>query len=328
MKKFAGIFKFIIKLLGVCLASYALYTLLFWFLWEWEKGPDAYDDSYDRAFLRQIKAIKDKERDPEIIVFGSSCVAFAIDTQTLSEKTGMNAQILGVEASIGDDFLAGRLKKYAKKGDVLVYILGKASDRAADFITVSVAYEADKELLKEYWNEEKSGLKFYRRKLIWRKLYSMSVAGLVENVRSHLSNREQIYTISSFDEKGNMIAERTGNLMGDELNPDDTIVFEDLDADKLEGFNNFYAWCKENDIELYIAYQPYMEGSYTTTEEGLKEFDEKVDKLMDAPVLLSQKDYILPYGYFYNHPYHLNTEGAVVYSEILGEALKGYIKER
>ena len=98
MKKF---FLFILKFISILVSAVCMYHLLFWFLWQSDICPNAYDNAYQRALLWQYHALLEEDREPEIIVFGSSYVPFGVDTAVLEEITGQEAQILGVEASLG-----------------------------------------------------------------------------------------------------------------------------------------------------------------------------------------------------------------------------------
>lgn len=317
--------KFIIKVAIVFLGAFGVYNILFWFLWEYDDGPNAYDEAYQRALLYQFEALGEEDRNPQVVVVGSSYVPFAIDSKVLSEITQMETQTLGIEASVGDIFLLEELKKNAVKGDIIVFVLGKASHLDDDFMTVSVALEGNRKLLREYWSDKSYFVNYFKSKLTWRKLYSLSMGKIVEGVRSKISTKEQAYSLASFDAKGNMISERDGNLLGGVPYNSDIISFDDLSLEKLDYINEYYQWCLDNEITLLISYQPYIDESCVNTAGEIEEFDKLVKEYIAAPVLLSQKDYMFPFEYFYNHIYHMNSKGAAEYSTILGNAVCDYI---
>ena len=323
IKKIASL---IIKFGLVLLGAYALYQGLFWFLWQSDLCPNAYDDAYQNALTLQYRALMDETRDNEIIVFGSSYVPFGIDTDVLSQETGMDSQVLGVEASLGIPVLVDILKETAKPGDTVVYMLGKSNWYDEDFIVLSCAFESDKELLNWYWDSREGNVAVYKKNLVWRKLYALFASKPIEYVRSHISNKVQVYSRESFDEKGNMIAlEREGTLISTDVSPTDSITFEDMEIETLDMLNEFSSWCQANDITFVICYSPWIDGSLGQSDQEILEYHNQMVDYMDADILLTPQAYFLPVTDFYNHYAHLNSEGARNYSRILGQAINDYM---
>lgn len=323
MKKFI---LFVIKFIAVLGITYGAYHTLFWFLWQSEFCPDAYEDAYQKALLLQYQALQEHQ-EPEVIVFGSSYVPFGIDTAVMENELGCPVQTLGVEASIGIPFLVDILYDTAKAGDTIVYMLGKSNWSNEDFMVISAALESDKELLAGYWTGKEGTLENYRNKLIWRKLYALILADAVEAVRTGISEKERVYSIDSFDERGNMTVLREGNLIGTDVSPIETLCFEDMELETMDLLNEFADWCEEQGITFVIAYGMYIEGSLIETEEELVEYHRQMTDYMKADILGIPQDYFLPVEYFYNHTAHLNSEGAREYSMILSEKLQEYFSE-
>lgn len=316
----------IIKFGFIFLLAYSIYQGLFWYLWQYDKGPKAYSGAYQNALTLQYHALADDNREPEVIVFGSSYVPFGIDTDVLSEETGCESQILGVEASLGIPVLVDILKETAKPGDTIVYMLGKSNWYNEDFIVLSCAFEGDKDLLDWYWSIRPGKLDMYKKNLVWRKLYALIASRPVEAIRSSISDKIQVYSRESFDEKGNMIAiEREGTLISTEVNPSDTLTFEEMELETMDMLNEFKNWCDEQGISFVICYSPNIDGSIGATDDQLLEYHHQMMEYIDADILLTPQDYFLPVTDFYNHYAHLNSEGARKYSHVLGSALRSYM---
>ncbi len=300
------------------------YKGFFHVMWEADWGPDAFDGAYQHALLRQYNALE-AEREPEVIIYGASYVPFGIDGETMKASLGQEVQILGVEASFTVTSLNDFLKNSAIPGDTIVYMLGSANipyeGPNSDFITMSIALESDKEKLFRYWERKDWDMEHMRNILLWRKLYTMIASKPVEVVRKGLSDKEQVYDIASFDERGMMTVLREGTLIPTEITPYDTLQFDDINLQAMDELNEFKMWCDENNISFYICYSPMIEGSLITSEEGIAKYHEDVVSYMDCEVLGRPEDYFLPIEDFYNHIYHLNTNGARAYSQILADKL-------
>jgi len=328
MKERKTFLLFLLKFSLLLVLAYGAWQLLFWFLWKSEIGPDAYDNAYQRALLWQIDAIQDPERDPEIIIFGSSYVPYGIDKGTMDEilkEENMQVQTLGIEAAIGIPYLIDTLKDSVKPGDMVVYILGESNPEDTSIMSISAALEPDKEKLLAYWDSVGGVPETY---LTWRKMYALIASGPIEAVRSKMSDKEQVYRADSFDEKGNMTVLRVGTQISTDVSPEDTIRYEDLEEETMDALNEFSKWCDENDVEFVIAYSPTIAGSWVEDSLMFKTFNNDVEYYMEAPVIGEFQEYELPVEDFYNHPLHLNSKGAVKYSTILATKLKDYMDNK
>ncbi len=314
---------FILKTIVFVFLVTVLFRALFWFLWKYEKGPEAYAKSYQRALLKQIYALEDADRDPRVIVFGSSYVPYGIDKETLEESIGdgREVQTLGIEAAIGIPYLTQVLRETAKEGDTVIYMLGESNPHETSVMSISAALEPDKEKLTAYWKKYGIVSKTY---LCWRKIYALTASVPVEKLRSAFSKKEQIYNIDSFDEKGNMTVLREGTQISPNTDHDDVITIDEVDLETIADLNDFNAWCGENGVEFIICFSPTVEESWSEEEGMFESFDEDITAALNAPVLGSFGDYTIPAEYFFNHPLHLNTEGAKIYSKLLGEKYASY----
>ena len=323
MKKYIT---FIIKIILVGAVAVGIYKGGFYILWRWNAGPKAYDNAYQKALLLQYQALE-RERDNEIIVFGASDVPFGIDTDTMEQVTGEKTQILGIEAGIGISILVDMLYEVAEPGDTIVYMLGTSNTCDGDFLTLSAAFEGDKDVLNWYWNRNQGDFGHFEQKLIWRKMYALMLGGAVEKVRYGITHKEQVYSLDSFDGDGNMTALREGTLISTEVEPEYEWIMDDIDTDTLDEINEFSKWCRENDITFVVCYGMMIEGSIYEPEETLTKLHNELSEYLDADILLTPADYLLPVECFYNHESHLNSEGAARYSTILGNAINDYRSE-
>lgn len=312
---------FVIKVTLVLLCAYYAYQGLFWYLWIYKDGPRAYDKAYQHALYLQYEQIKNPDRDNEIIFFGSSTCAFGIDVDTVKDITGENAQIFGIESAISPKFLMKQLKEIAKPGDTIVCIFDGGDDSSEDFITTCCAFEDNKEFLSEYMKRNSYDFDIHKPTLIWRKIYALSGSKLVESVRSKLSEKDQVYKLSSFDENGNMKPEKDACFVSDNVDPSVLFTMDDNTDDLITMFNEFDAWCKDNNIRFVIAYNMHPEGSIINDEASLLEYHEAMTKAFTAEIITTPLDGVLPVNNFFNSYFHLNNDGAREYSKRIAEKL-------
>ena len=328
-KKTAKAFiKLLLKGLVLFLLCLVLRRVLFDILWLDPDFPDAYDRSYERALLRQVDALT-ADRDPQTIVFGSSYVPFGVDTSEMESVLGQKTQILGVEGSMGIPILIDLARKAVRPGDTLIYMLGAANQSYEDPVAICAALEPDKELLMSYI-ESRDGLKDSRNPLIWRKIYTLTIGRPVIWFESKLSGKKQIYSIDSFDECGNMTADRLGSLPAmDEYNEAyEYLEMDDMDKKTAEKLNEFKAWCDKNGVTLVIAYAPFLDVTIENDDDALNAFHNELSKALHMDFINRPQDTLMEKKYFYNHPAHLNSEGARIYSHALAGSLIRYREEK
>ena len=323
-----GMLKLAVKALLVFALCFILKQVLFDVLWLDPDFPNAYDRSFEHALMLQAKALS-AERDSEVIVFGASYVPFSIDNAEMESVLGQKTQILGVEASMGIPVLIDLLYDSARPGDTIVYMLGTANHSMEDTVAICAALESDKEMLMSYI-QKRDGLKDSRSNLIWRKLYTLTLGKPVIWAESKLAKKKQVYSIDSFDENGNMIIDRPEPLpaMAGFTEAYESIEMDDVDLKTVDQLNEFSEWCKKNDITFVIAYAPFMDVIIINTEEQLNEFQDEVTSALHVDFINRLQDTIMPRDCFYNHPSHLTTPYAKVYSHDLAVALKNYCEEK
>lgn len=316
--------KLLLKGVLLFLLCLALRRIIFDILWLDPDFPDAYDLSYERALLRQVETLKE-DRDPETIVFGASYVPFGIDVSEMETVLDQKTQILGVEAGMGIPVLIELAEKTVRTGDTLIYMLGTSNQSYEDPIAICAALEPDKELLMSYM-ENRDGLKNSRDALIWRKMYSLILGKPVIWFESKLARKKQIYTIDSFDDHGNMIADRPGPLpaMDGYNEAYEYLEMDDMDMNTLEKLNELKIWCDSNNVTMVIAYAPFLDVTIENDEETLNTFHEELSSVLHIDFINTVGDTLMEKKYFFNHPSHLNSEGARIYSHALAESLIRY----
>ncbi|MBR5420976.1 MAG: hypothetical protein IK115_07515 [Lachnospiraceae bacterium] len=320
-----GLLKLLIRGALLALLCYLGHCLLFDLLWLEPDAPIAYDISYEKGLLKQVHALQSKRED-NVIIFGASYVSFGIDAAEMESILGQPVQTLGVEASMGIPVLIDLLKKTAQPGDTVIYMLGEANSSAENSIAICAALESDKELLYSYI-ASRDGLKDKRSNLIWRKLYALTIGKPVIRMEALLSKKKQVYSIDSFDERGNMVVDRPGPL--DTLViPFEKLDMEDIELETMDKLNLFIDWCGANEVNFVVAYAPFMEESLDNSSEELDAFHEEISAYLHADFIDKPQDTLLPADRFYNHPSHLNSVGAKEYSHDLAERLKKYREEK
>lgn len=93
----------------------------------------------------------------------------------------------------------------------------------------------------------------------------------------------------------------------------------EISAKKVEYFNKFIAICKQENIRLIIAVSPNYK--YLLEQKWVEKIRQITNK-EDIPFLYHENDSLfLSHREWFNEPFHLNDEGAHIYSRIISEEI-------
>ncbi|MGL4999023.1 MAG: hypothetical protein ACRC5T_08665 [Cetobacterium sp.] len=267
-------------------------------------------NTYSLAHIDKIELLKKDTKNQRIILFGGSNVAFGFDSNLL-EKTFSNYDVLnvGTVATLGMRFPLNEIKKYLKKGDLLL-------------------------VFPEYGHYQDGGygggpvweVFSYRRNIPNLELLTkiipsiQSVITLQINAFSskNLFDKTFTYDRRGFNSKGDYIAHHKFPM---KKMPAAKFLVTNLD-------NSFYDYLKDykNSLDQVGVKSYYFPPVYQKSSGDLSK--DEIKKIYSKSELFFSNDfekYFLDDDLFYDTLYHLNKEGSILRTNILIEDLKKII---
>lgn len=326
-------------------------------------------------WVREMTVIKHDIADklsnsPKILIGGGSCTLFSIDTQTLTNNLKIPVINMGLHAGLPLDTLLEEARYSAKKGDVI--ILPLETSHYSNIVqpnkwTARNTFAWEREL----WNQLSviDKIKYIINISPSSSYFNLTMPYVFFELGTAKYNEkfhpEKIQKrLSSFDDK-NILArfaastppiklteysaynlDKLGNMRGNVgkkwafttgRSPENYI---NVSNESLEKLKLFVKQMNEMGIAVYFANIPYIDReslNYKQIKLANKKFKDTISSF--SCVIDDRQDLIFPLKYFYDTELHLNSEGRIVRTKLLEEAIKknilvnnpncrqGYLKE-
>jgi hypothetical protein len=193
------------------------YTVLFWIavvavlalmigLIRWRMTVDT--NSYILAWQDKMDMLSATNREPSIVLFGGSNVAFGFHSQMIVDSIGMPVINAGLHAGMGLKFMMDECFPLLRKGDVLVFTPETASHFYGD----------------TYYGGETFVTMFYLGMVPWHEISSKQVRRIIEQTPTFIMDkifspalyfkwRENAYQRTGFNRYGDMVWHWTGDSL-------------------------------------------------------------------------------------------------------------------
>ncbi len=274
--------------------------------------PEQYDNSFMGALDEKYEALT-KTEGKKMVVIGGSSVAFGVDTRLIQKYVNMPVINFGLYAALGTKLMLDLSYKHINEGDIVV-----------------IAPELDAQTLSLYFNSESTlqamesdpkMLTEIREENLFNLLgatWNLGTSKLQYIINNNKPNPDGVYNSKNFNEYGDLIFERSENIMPlyyeptQLVNPTASIVSDDF----IEYLNEYINHCKREGAEVYFSFCPMNEKGLdpSVTEESLDEFSNYLQKELDCEIISDINDYVYEAGYFYDTNFHLNSAGATTHT--------------
>ncbi len=256
------------------------------------------DEKVDR--LRSIDGEK-------IVVVGGSSVAFGLDSELLSEYTGMPVVNFGLYAALGTKVMLDLSRSGIGRGDVVI-----------------IAPEVSAQTMSMYFSTETTLQAIDDDYSLLRYMDIDNIPSLLSGMFRHVGNKvklalsgkpdpEGVYNSKSFNEYGDVSYERPSNVMELYYDPNTPIVLDDsiISEDFIDYLNDYIAYCRLVGAEVYFSFSPMnaLAVSKHYTQDELRAFERMLGEKISCDIISYVDDYILDAGYFFDSNFHLNDTG-------------------
>lgn len=278
-----------------------------------------YGASANGQFANKVEAIIANEGKKRVIFFGSCSTWYGLDEETLSDgKLFINGEVLLNAGIIGGTCALSQINiinNYINRNDKFIYLIEAGSDfqllldfdlDSRIFIGVENNYDLLSSLtMTDYTNVLPALSDFLYSK---KRYLDLEEGGSYDDV------------YEAMNEHGFLIDERFHKEYEEEYSLPDTDKLND--GKMISNILKVYRKCRS---PMYFAFGPLSDGCVSPEE--VAAFDATVANQLalygySSRLLCNLSDCILPRKYFYDTSYHLTTEGAVVFSEMLLQKMK------
>ncbi len=261
-----------------------------------------YSGSYNAALIDKVERLE-SIREPKIVLLGTSTLPFGIRSEMIEGAMGMPTVNMGLHAALGNAFHEEMAKYNICPGDIYVlsdpeYSSDVMYDPAAAWITIENHYHLWRLIRLKDIPAMFEAFPVYLKKSLT--LYAEGTGNL---------DPGDFYSRSAFNEYGDIGTPRYGT----HYFPQSAAV-PGVSAEAADRINRLNRYITSRGASLVVAGYPIANGSYTSDPKDYAAFGEKLQAALECPVISNFEDYMMDDKYFYNTNYHLNSDGASLYT--------------
>ena len=283
--------------------------------------PAVYSESY-YAELPELVRRADNAEGKKLILIGGSNVAFGTDTELLEELLAQEGYAytvcpLGLYAAVGTSAMLSLSEKSLKKGDIVILAIEPNEGTMSTYFGATAFLKCSE---KAKWMIPR--LNKDQRSAVYGN-YAGYLSERFSVVRSgELPQAEGAYAKSAFNEQGNMVYTREGNIMALGYDYGEMIDLGSLGLDGafVSEINEYCELAASRGASVYMSFSPMNASAVTDrSEEVIRAYFSLMNHGFSCPVISDPHDYIMDSGWFYDSNFHLNSAGAEVRTVHLAE---------
>ena len=282
-----------------------------------------------QTFYGEIPALYQRLKDApgkRIVLIGNSALAFGVRTDLLEQEMGGYSAILfGVYGAVGTKAMLEISKVSIQPGDIVIIAPELYEQTASLYFSPTDFWrtaDGEAEMLRFLSPEEKVQMVYAFPAYAAEKYrYASGLDTLTA---------EDPYSRAAFENEagenvGYMLFERPYNVMAGGYDAANlpNLSPEVFGAGFLDYLNDYAAWAAERGASVYYGFTPL--NALSLGDDAAEQADALYDYLcgaLDFPVLGHPAKYIMDYRLFYDNNVHVNSVGALYYTDTLAEDLK------
>ena len=276
-----------------------------------------YTDNYQASIIDKVARLESLES-PKIILVGNSNLVYGINSELIQEEMGMPVVNLGLHGGLGNMFHEDMAKLNIGEGDIVV---------------VCHTSYADENQLE---NPELTWMTIENHRNLWNIVQPKDIGALLTGLPSYVLKTSYFWLTGQEDHTVNKHNQRkVFNEYGDNVYPRDKVLYKftagtvdvpEINQNCIGRLNEFDQYCDDRGADMVIAAYPIADCEFTPDEIEYIEFQNKLAQELECEIISDFTDYFISSELFYDTPYHLSSEGAVVRTQQLILDLKEYLE--
>ncbi|HEX6440519.1 MAG TPA: hypothetical protein VF182_25595 [Candidatus Binatia bacterium] len=246
---------------------------------------------------------------PRIVFVGGSNLAFGLDSAAVERSLGYHPVNMGLDISLGLDFMLREIEPFLARGDVVVI-----SPEYEEFIDM---YPGKSITLFPEATIYPRAMRFFSYRHftllldegliligeITRAAVRFLTVGVSNEVRS-----DNPYVRSAFNEYGDITRHhnlKSRHISIRQFGPSSPESITRV-IDRLNQFNDH---CRSDGISVFYSYPPIFSGQLEAYTEMIHDIASNLTRRLHFPILNTPDDMSFPANYMFDHEYHLTLSG-------------------
>ena len=239
-----------------------------------------------------------------LIFVGGSSLAYGLDSHLIKKQVGVEVVNMGVQASLGLDFMINQVKGSLKKKDIVVLNLEPG-------LLGTIPMEGQETILKLFiLRPEVIGTNFkFKHISIFFNNYHILMSDIIKD--SMVSAAWKLLDKRGYRNQTNQYGDYIGHEGADAIwlgATEEQPCFQ-VERKALDRINEFQRFCKENSVKLYINWAPIARSRLNNSCQSILE---EVDQHVSVPIIGDRDSMILPDSLFFDTAHHLKYENRTI----------------
>lgn len=293
------------------------------FVWYVEQTDDAYEKTYLGAFDEKYQRLYETEH-KKIVFIGGSSLPFGLRSDLIEEELGGEYEVInfGLYATLGTKFMMDMAKDAIKEGDIVILAPELNAQTYSLYFNPEAALQA---------TGERPTMRF---RLPLKDQISMAYSYVsygIEQIKYAANDNAPdpigVYRADSLNEWGDICVSLPNNIMnnGYDSNMEVTVGETLLDEEFFAYVNDYAEDVEDEGAKFYFNYSPVNVLAMKSSKAARSEFEAALNEMLDCELLGTIEDYMIDERYFYDTNFHLNSDGAIYFSDLLARSLKGVL---
>ena len=282
--------------------------------------PDAYEKTYLGAFDEKYTRLYSAEG-KKIIFIGGSSLPFGLRSDLIQSELGGEYEVInfGLYATLGTKFMMDMARDAITDGDIVI-----------------ICPELAEQTYSLYFNPDATLQALGGLSTLYSKLSIGDCVSLAHNYFEYSFDRIEyamsgsvldpvgIYRADSLNGFGDISVDRPNNIMNNGYDSNMAIYTDDrlLDGEFIEYVNNYIEDAEKKGATVYFNYSPVNCLAIRSSSLTRAEFEKSLKEAINCELLGTIEDYLIDERYFYDTNFHLNSAGAIYFSNMLTLSLK------
>ncbi|AMR32025.1 hypothetical protein A0256_11640 [Mucilaginibacter sp. PAMC 26640] len=261
------------------------------------------NDGYIGAIVDK-HAYANKMESPRIIFCGGSNVAFGVDSKAIEQATGLPVVNMGLNASLGLDFMINEIRDIVRPGDIVII-------SPEYYLEVAGSYGFKKQAQRIYPPAGK-----YFKRTADQLLHDFFIDDLQHNFYITFSNltghairkfpTNVVYSRGSFNENGDVVRNFDPHPSHEFLKK---VILSYQENQDIPVLNDFKTFADQKGVKVYFLYPAFDELIYHSRADVIKAFDRDLQRDLKIPILNTPENSVFADSLFYDTEYHLTPKG-------------------
>lgn len=285
------------------------------------------ENQYRNTFVAELEDKCDRLNNTEgkkIIFVGGSSLPFGLRSDLIEQEIeGYTVVNFGLYATLGTKVMMDLSKMNIGKGDIVIlapelneqtyslYFNPVALEEALDGFSFKYKYLSLQDNLSLFYN-----------------YYKFAFKKLEYSAKGSTPDPIGIYRHDSFNEYGDISAERESerghNIMPGGFDSNMCVYTDDrlLDDSFLDYVNDYANYVHGRGANIYFNFSPTNKLALKSSNVALQDFQNRLEEKLNCNILCNIQDCVINEGYFYDTNFHLNSSGAVYFTNTVINNLK------